>query len=92
MKSFICSIICSNGIVGGTLYADSNYITYKTNKLTVDRRLKNLSISVNQICNISWKWVILPILTLTTISGESYKFLMFNKKGFEKYFNDVKKI
>ena len=36
-KSFMCSLICHNGIVGGALYLDENSLIYKTNKLTVDR-------------------------------------------------------
>ena len=37
-KSFMCSL-CHNGILGGALYLDENSVTYKTNKLTVDREL-----------------------------------------------------
>ena len=42
-KSFMCSLICHNGIVGGGLYIENNAITYKTNKLTVDKKYKNLN-------------------------------------------------
>ena len=42
-KSFMCSLICHNGIVGGGLYIENNAITYKTNKLTVDRKYIHLS-------------------------------------------------
>ena len=37
MKSFVCSL-CHNGILGGGLYLDSQSLTYKTNKLTVDMK------------------------------------------------------
>ena len=40
MKSFICSL-CHNGILGGGLYLDNTSLTYKTNKLTVDKKYKN---------------------------------------------------
>ena len=42
MKSFVCSL-CHNGILGGGLYLDSQSLTYKTNKLTVDKKYRNLS-------------------------------------------------
>ena len=41
MKSFVCSL-CHNGILGGGLYLDSQSLTYKTNKLTVDKKYRNL--------------------------------------------------
>ena len=41
MKSFVCSL-CHNGIVGGGLYLDSQSLTYKTNKLTVGKKYRNL--------------------------------------------------
>ena len=44
-KSFMCSLICHNGIVGGALYLDENSVTYKTNKLTVDRAYRKLHIN-----------------------------------------------
>ena len=84
IKSFICSIICPSGIIGGGLYISDTEIVYKTNKLTVDRKYKNLVIYKNQICEISWKWIIFPIATIRSINGEKYSFIIFNKKGFEK--------
>ena len=39
MKSFVCSL-CHNGILGGGLYLDRQSLTYKTNKLTVDKKLQ----------------------------------------------------
>ena len=42
MKSFVCSL-CHNGILGGGLYLDSQSLTYKTNKLTVDKKVQKFS-------------------------------------------------
>ena len=41
MKVFICSL-CHNGILGGGLYLNAQSLTYKTNKLTVDKKYRNL--------------------------------------------------
>ena len=101
-KTFICSIICRNGILGGGLYIDDTAITYKTNKLTVDRKYRNLVLPRNEIRELSdrerdeivrilsefsahiSKWFLFPIATLQMINGEEYKFIIFDKKRFEK--------
>ena len=53
MKSFVCSL-CHNGILGGGLYLDSQSLTYKTNKLTVDKKYRNLVLPMQEIKEISW--------------------------------------
>ena len=85
MKTFVCSL-CHNGILGGGLSLDSHSLTYKTNKLTVDKKYKHLVIPLNEICELSWKWIVFPIATLQVAGGEQYKFIIFNKRRFEKWF------
>ena len=63
MKSFVCSL-CHNGIVGGGLYLDSQSLTYKTNKLTVGKKYRNLVLPMQEIKEISWKWIVFPIATV----------------------------
>ena len=89
-KSFMCSLICHNGILGGGLYIENNAITYKTNKLTVDRKYRNLVLSLNEIRELTWKWIIFPIATFHMMSGENYKIIIFNKRRFKKYYVEVK--
>ena len=88
-KSFMCSLICQNGIIGGGLWIEDHAITYRTNKLTVDRKYRHLVLPLNEIDGISWKRVIFPIATLQMRNGEKYKFLMFNQKRFQKYYDEV---
>lgn len=83
MKSFVCSL-CHNGILGGGLYLDNVSLTYKTNKLTVDKKYKNLVLPLSEIKEITWKWIIFPIATFSMKNGESYRFIIFNKRRFEK--------
>ena len=90
-KSFACSLICYNGIIGGGLYIQDDAIVYKTNKLTVDRKFKNLVLFLDKISQLSWKWMIFPIATLKMINGEEYKFIIFNKKRFDKHYTNAKK-
>ena len=91
-ESFICSFICPNGIVGGMLHIEDKAITYNTNKLTVDRQYRNLSLPLNEIGEISWKQIILPIATIQMKNGRKYQFIIFNKNRFNKYYTEVKEI
>jgi hypothetical protein len=90
-KSFICSLICHNGIIGGGIYIEDTSITYKTNKLTVDKKYRNLVLPINEICELTWKWIVFPIATIQMQSGERYRFIIFNKGRFNKYFAEVNK-
>ena len=86
-KSFMCSIICHNGIVGGTLYLDETSVTYKTNKLTVDKAYRNLVLPIDEITELTWKWVVFPVATFHMKNGTERRFIIFNKCRFNKYYN-----
>jgi hypothetical protein len=90
-KSFMGSLICHNGIVGGGIYIDDAAIIYKTNKLTVDKKYKNLVLSLNEIRELTWKRIVFPIAIIKMASGEQYKFIIFNKNRFNKYYIEAKK-
>lgn len=90
MKSFICSL-CHNGILGGMIYLDGSSITYKTGKLTVDSKYRNLVLPLSNVKEISWQWMIFPVATVHMRIGEDYKFIIFNKPRFEKWFKEYSK-
>ena len=87
MKSFVCSL-CPNGILGGALYLDSQSLTYTTNKLTVDKKYRNIVLPLQEIEEISWKLILFPLATVSMKNGEQYKFIIFNKPRFEKWFQE----
>ena len=87
MKYLVCSL-CHNGVLGGTLYFDSQSLSYKTNKLTVDKKYRDLVMPLQEIKEISCKWMIFPIATVDMKNGELYKFIIFNKSRFEKWFQE----
>ncbi len=89
-KSFMCSLICHNGIVGGALYLDENSVAYKTNKLTVDRAYRNLVLPLEEIAKLTWKRIVLPIATFHMKNGQKYEFLIFNKRRFEKWYQEYR--
>ena len=84
-KAFMCSL-CHNGILGGGLYLDHNSVTYRTQKLTVDKKYKNLVLPLSEIKEVTWKWVVFPVATFYIKTGEQYTFIIFNKWRFEKYY------
>ena len=86
-KSFMCSL-CHNGILGDALYLDETSVTYKTNKLTVDKAYRNLVLPLDQIAELTWKWVVFPMATIHMKNGEKYKILIFNKLRFKKWFRE----
>lgn len=86
-KSFMCSL-CHRGILGGALYLDSTSLIYKTQKLTVDPMYKHLVLPLANIKDITWKWIIFPVITFNMHTGEKYTFIIFNKKRFNKYLSE----
>ncbi|MBQ8859425.1 MAG: hypothetical protein IJ012_06540 [Clostridia bacterium] len=86
-KSFACSL-CHNGILGGGLYLDGQAVTYKTQKLTVDEKYRNLVLPLQEITAVTWKWVLFPVATFRMKNGEKYTFLIFNKARFNKYYRE----
>ena len=87
MKVFVCSL-CYRGVLGGALYLDDRALTYKTNKLTVDKKFRNLVMPLEEITEISWKRILFPLVTVNLKNGEAYQFLMFNKARFEAAFRE----
>ena len=86
-KVFVCSLV-HNGILGGALYVEEQSITYRTNKLTVSKELRNLVLPISEIQDVTWKWVVFPIATFHMLDQRNYKIIIFNKWRFEKVFRN----
>ena len=87
-KAFMCSL-CRGGIIGGALYLTDSAITYRTNKLTVDPFYRNLTLPLDRIESVSWRWIVLPVATFHMKGGKEYSFIIFNKHRFCKYYNEL---
>ena len=84
MKYFIVSL-CKNGILGGGIVADLEKITYKTGKVTVPQKYRNLEMNYKDIVAIKKGWLfIFPTVTLKMNDSEEYKFIVFSRKRFVK--------
>lgn len=87
-KAVMCSL-CHNGILGGALYFDNQSITYRTNKITVDKKYRNLVLPINDIKDITWKTKVFSIATLHMVNNEEYTFIIFNKNVFDQYYKEM---
>ena len=88
-KAFMCSL-CHNGILGGALYLEPESVTYKTGKLTIDPKYRNLVLPMREIREVTWKWIVFPVATFHMCDGTEYTFLIFNKGRFEKYYREYR--
>ena len=86
-KAFMCSL-CHNGILGGGLYLEPQSITYRTQKLTVDKKYRNLVLPMNNVQELTWKHILFPVATFHMKNGEAYRFIIFNKGRFMRYYSE----
>lgn len=80
---FICSL-CHHGVLGGALIVDEHVINYKTGKITVERKYRDLILNRDDILSVSWKLALFPKATFEMKNGEKYSFIIFNKWRFKK--------
>ncbi len=83
MKQYYVASLCREGVIGGGIVADEEGITYKTGKVTVSPRLRNLEMKYRDIRDYSKKWVLcFPVFTISMKDGENYRFIIFSPKRF----------
>ena len=88
-KFFIASLI-KNGILGGSIVADSEAITYRTGKLMIPQN-HHLVMKYEDICEVTKGWLfILPTVTVKMQNGNEYKFaVVFGRKRFVNTLEDM---
>ena len=83
MKQYFIASICREGILGGGIVADDEALTFKTGKVTVSPRLRNLEMKYMDIQGFTKKWVFcFPVFSISMNDGEIYKFIIFQPKRF----------
>ena len=61
MKRYFIASLIKNGILGGSIVADSEAITYHTGKLTIPQEYRHLVMKYEDISEVSKGWLfILP--------------------------------
>ena len=89
MKQYFIASICREGILGGVIVADDEALLYKTGKVTVSPRLKNLEMKYRDIQGFTEKRVFcFPVFSIEMKGGEIYKFIIFSPKRFTSLLND----
>ena len=85
MKDYFVVSLCKNGMIGGGIVADLETLTYKTGKLTVPVKYRNIQMRYTDICAVETGWFLLfPTVTLKMKREEAYKFVVFARKRFVK--------
>ena len=83
MKKYFIVSLCKNGILGGGIVADSEKITYKTGKVMVPQKYRNLEMNYKDIVSMKQGWLfIFPTVSLKINDGKEYKFIVFSRKRF----------
>ena len=89
MKKYYIASICREGILGGGIVADDEKITFKTGKLTVSPKLRNLEMKYRNIQSYSKKWVFcFPVFSIAMNDGEIYKFIIFSPGKFAELLHE----
>ena len=83
MKRLYIASICENGILGGCIAAGDESMTFKTGKVTVSPKLRNLEMKYGDIQSFSRKWVLcFPVYSISMNNGDCYKFILFGPGSF----------
>ena len=78
MKRYFIVSLVKNGILGGSIVADSEAITYRTGKVTIPAEYRNLQMKYADICGVSAGGLfLLPTVTIKMRNGNEYKFAVF---------------
>ena len=84
--------LCKNGILGGYIVADEEAITYKTGKLTIPEKYRNLKMKYKDILSVTEDSLLfMPTVSLRMKNDEEYKFIVFEKKRFLKMLIEKRK-
>lgn len=83
MKRVYAASLCKNGLLGGSLYVDDEKIAFRTGKLTVPPRIRNLELHFKNVVGIRKEYIlILPVTALSMKNGEEWKFFVLRRNDF----------
>lgn len=90
MKKTFAVSLCRNGILGGAIFADDEKLVYKTGKLTVEPRFRNLEMPLTDIAAAeNGRLLFLPTVELKMKNGENFKFIVYARKTFLSTLEDL---
>lgn len=88
MKNTFSVSLCKNGLLGGWLVVGEVSMIYKTGKVTIPEKYRNLVMEYHDILSVAeGSLVFLPIVTIKMKNEEEYKFIVFKRKRFLETLN-----
>ena len=88
MKQTFSVSLCKNGILGGWIVMEDESMAYRTGKVTIPPKYRNLVMRYSDIVSVTeGTLLLLPTVTVKMKDQEEYKFLVFNKNGFLETLN-----
>ena len=91
MKYYLASL-CRNGILGGGITVEDEGVCYHTNKVTVPAKYRKLMMRYEDmeevVCDSLF---IIPTVSIKMKDKESYRFLVFGRKGFLEALKEYEK-
>ena len=75
MKNYFIVSLIKNGILGGSMTADAEAITYRTGKVTVPAEFRRLVMKYSDIRQVeTGRMLLMPTVTVKMQNGAEYKF------------------
>ncbi len=88
MKHTFSVSLCKNGILGGWIVIEEDSMTYKTGKIMIPEKYKNLEMKYKDILSVmEGNLFFLPTVTVKMENEEEYKFVVFGRKRFLEILN-----
>lgn len=92
MKELYIVSLCYNGILGGVIYLTEGCAVYRTGKLTIPEKYRNLKMPYSEITDIqTGSLLLLPTVSISLNDFETYKFVVFARKKFIERLSELVK-
>ena len=83
MQQTFTASLCKNGILGGWIVIDADSVIYRTGKISIPEKYRNLEMSYRDIISVTEEtFLLMPAVTFKMKNDEEYKFIVFSRKRF----------
>ena len=92
LKNTFMVSLCKNGILGGAMIVEEDAIVYRTGKLTIPEKYRNLKMKYQDIVSLTeGSFLFFPTVSVKMKDGVEYKFIVFSRKRFLNVVNEKRK-
>lgn len=89
-KRIYSASLCREGILGGYLCVGDGKVVYRTGKITVPDRFRNLELEKDAIRQVTkGNMLCFPTVTIRTDGNEEFKFIVFRRNSFLNRLKDM---